>query len=130
RVLFRSVVKQTESRACPGIFLRVNSDIEALEAEWRDFEAKADCTAFQCFDWAAKWQRHIGSRKGTRPAIVLGRDADGALLFLFQLAVERNRLARRLTWLGSELCDYNGPLLAPHAAEHLGPDRFAALWYE
>jgi len=46
------------------------------------------------------------------------------------LAMERRWLARRLTWLGSELCDYNGPLLSSRFAEHIRADRFVALWDE
>lgn len=126
----KALVGQTEPHAYPGIFLRVRADLEALAAEWKAFESEADCTAFQCFDWATKWQRHIGSQKGTRPAIVTGRDAGGKLLFIFPLAVERRLLARRLTWLGSELCDYNGPLLSPRFAERIRADRFALLWSE
>jgi CelD/BcsL family acetyltransferase involved in cellulose biosynthesis len=36
--------------------------------------------------------------------------------------------ARELTWLGSELCDYNAPLLAADCAERLDPAKFTALW--
>ena len=35
---------------------------------------------------------------------------------------------RRLGWLGQDLCDYNGPLLAPDFAERIGPDEFMAAW--
>ena len=87
----------TASRACPGIFLQVHTDLAAIEGEWRALEAKADLTAFQCFDWAAKWQKHIGARNDTQPAIILGRDAEGEPLFVLPLAIERRWLARRLT---------------------------------
>lgn len=123
-------VASTRSQACPDVFLSVHTDLASIEAEWRTFETAADCTAFQCFDWAGKWQHHIGMRNGTRPAIVLGREADGKLLFIFPLAAERRFLVRRLTWLGSELCDYNGPLLARRFAESVPADRFTALWNE
>ena len=56
---------------------------------------------FQTFDWLAKWQRHIGRRKDTVPAIVLGGDAEGQLLFILQLAIERRGPLRCLSWLGS-----------------------------
>src|SRR5262249_46624965 len=34
----------------------------------------------------------------------------------------------RLTWLGSELCDYNMPLLARHFSQAQVEGRFALLW--
>src|SRR5262249_55221244 len=49
-------------------------------------------------------------------------------LFILQLAIERRGGTRRLTWLGSELCDYNAPLLAPDFARHVSSERFLPLW--
>ena len=72
----------------------------------------------------------IGVREGVRPAIVVGRDASGAILFLLPLAVRAAGLARELTWLGSELCDYNAPLLAPAFSARIDRARFLALWQE
>jgi CelD/BcsL family acetyltransferase involved in cellulose biosynthesis len=37
-------------------------------------------------------------------------------------------MVRRLTWLGSDLCDYNGPLLSEQFLRHAGVSRFALLW--
>ena len=88
-----------------GMSLRVYGDLGEVEREWKAFERGADCTVFQTFDWLAKWQRHIGKRKDTIPAIVLGGNAEGHLLFILQLAIEARGGVRCLTWLGSELCD-------------------------
>jgi CelD/BcsL family acetyltransferase involved in cellulose biosynthesis len=110
------------------IELDIQGDLEALEAQWKSFERRADCTAFQSFDFLAAWQRHIGMRNGTVPAIVLGRAEDGQLLFILQLAVESRGLVRRLCWLGSDLCDYNAPLLDPCFSHHIDAEAFAALW--
>ena len=84
----------------------------------------------------AKWQQHVGTRSGTSPAIVFGRAADGRMLFIMQFAIEQRGPIRHLTWLGSELCDYNAPLLADDfqtfeaGALHrpVGPDHQAAAW--
>lgn len=111
-----------------GISLRVHSDLEEVRDEWKTFERQADRTVFQTFEWLAAWQREIGSKNGTVPAIVLGREAGGRLLFIFQLAVETGGAARRLTWLGWQLCDYNAPLLAEHFSERVNAGRFAPLW--
>ena len=44
-----------------GIELQVFADLGAIEAEWKEFERKADCTVFQSFGWLSKWQQHIGT---------------------------------------------------------------------
>ena len=54
----------------------------------------------------------------------------GGLVFIFPFAIETQWGFRRLTWLGSELCDYNGPLLSPRFSVVVGDDRFAVLWGE
>src|SRR6266849_1251895 len=113
-----------------GISLRVYGDLCEVEREWKAFERRADCTVFQTFDWLAKWQRHIGKPKETVPAIVLGANAEAHLLFILQLAVETRGPFRRLTWLGSELCDYNAPLLAEDFSRNVSADRFGELWQE
>jgi CelD/BcsL family acetyltransferase involved in cellulose biosynthesis len=120
---------QARSPAALGdIRIAVHEDLPAIERDWRAFEAQADCTAFQSFDWLAAWQRHIGARNGVRPAIVVARDGAGAILFLLPLAVRSAGFARELTWLGSELCDYNAPLLAASFSTRIDAKRFMALW--
>jgi CelD/BcsL family acetyltransferase involved in cellulose biosynthesis len=99
-----------------------------MEPEWTAFQRTAACTVFQTFEWLVKWQQHIGTLRGTRPAIVLGRHEQGVLLFILPLAIEKRGPIRRLTWLGSDLCDYNAPLIAPDFWRHVGD--FAALWRE
>lgn len=110
------------------IALSVHEDLGALEHDWRTFEATADCTVFQTFAWLSTWQRLIGARNDVRPAIVVGRGPGGGILFILPLATRPLRSARELVFLGSELCDYNAPLLAPEFAAAVPDDRFAALW--
>src|SRR5262245_43332661 len=93
--------------AQPAVALAIHDDLRAVEEDWRHFEASADCTAFQAFDWLSAWQRHVGEHNGITPAIVVGQRAE-RLLFLIPLAIVPGRI-RRLTFLGSELCDYNAP---------------------
>ena len=108
----------------------IYEDLAAIERDWRAFEPQADCTVFQCFDWLATWQRLIGARNGVQPAIAVGRDGAGAILFLLPLSVRAGGLSHELTWLGSELCDYNGPLLASAFSGRIDRGRFLALWEE
>ena len=120
---------QARSPAALGdIRIAVYEDLSAIERDWRAFEAQADCTAFQSFDWLATWQRHIGARNGVLPAIVVARDGEGTILFLLPLAVRPAGFARELTWLGSELCDYNAPLLAATFSTRIDAKHFMAMW--
>jgi CelD/BcsL family acetyltransferase involved in cellulose biosynthesis len=104
--------------------------MSALECTWRAFEPSADCTVFQAFDWLSEWQTHIGRLGNTQPVIVVGTDGDGRVLIILPLAIERVRYLRRLTWLGSDLCDYNAPLLATDFDQRVTPERFRLLWRE
>jgi CelD/BcsL family acetyltransferase involved in cellulose biosynthesis len=108
----------------------VYDDLTAVEPIWRGFQDEAVCTAFQTFEWLSAWQRHIGVRNGVAPCIVIVRDRDDGILMILPLAVQRAGLARELTWLGAELCDYNAPLLSPHGGERLEHAQFEALWHE
>jgi CelD/BcsL family acetyltransferase involved in cellulose biosynthesis len=114
--------------ASASVALELREDLASLQPEWTAFQRTAACTVFQTFEWLSKWQQHVGNLRGTRPAIVLGRDAHGVLLFILPLAIETQGPIRRLTWLGSELCDYNAPLTARDFWRHVGD--FAALWRE
>ena len=108
--------------------LTVYDDLAAAEVAWRGFQHSADCTAFQTFEWLSAWHRHIGARNGVTPCIVVARDRNDAVLFILPLAVRPTGLAHELTWLGSELCDYNAPLLAADCATRLDADKFDSLW--
>jgi CelD/BcsL family acetyltransferase involved in cellulose biosynthesis len=105
------------------IRLEVHQDLAELEPEWRAFEQEADATAFQTFAWLATWHRHVGQRERVTHVIVIGRDARRNLLFLLPFAISSMGFARQLSWLGSELCDYNAPLLAPGVSAS-----FKLLW--
>jgi CelD/BcsL family acetyltransferase involved in cellulose biosynthesis len=111
------------------IEIAIYHQLDVIEPEWRRFEQDADCTAFQAFDWLATWCRYVGPFEGVQPVVVVGRRADGATLFILPLAVTSGAV-RRLTWLGSDLCDYNGPLLAKEFSSQVPPEQFLALWQD
>jgi CelD/BcsL family acetyltransferase involved in cellulose biosynthesis len=114
----------------PHLSIQIFSELGAVEAEWRQFERTADCTAFQTFDWLATWQNHVGERRGARPVIAVGRFAEGDVAFIVPLCLMRRHLARRLCWLGQDLSDYNAPLLAADVSERTTPEDFLAAWHE
>jgi CelD/BcsL family acetyltransferase involved in cellulose biosynthesis len=121
---------QALAAALGDVRIDVYEDLTAIERDWRAFEPQADCTVFQSFDWLAAWQRHIGVLNGVTPAIVVGRDGAGAMQILLPLAVRKAGVVRELTWLGSELCDYNAPLLAANFSARIDAKRFMALWQD
>jgi CelD/BcsL family acetyltransferase involved in cellulose biosynthesis len=108
--------------------LAITSDLKIIEHEWRGFEQRADCTPFQSFDWLSTWQRCVGSPAAVKPAIVSGRQCNGELLFLLPLAIERVPFGRRCVFLGHDLCDYNGPLLASEFSSVIAPADFLNWW--
>ena len=65
-----------------SVTLELREDLASLEPEWTTFQRTAACTVFQTFEWLTKWQQHVGNLRGTRPAIVLGRDLHGAYFHL------------------------------------------------
>lgn len=111
----------------PPIEFTIYENLSNVEGDWRAFEQQADCTVFQTFDWLSTWQRHIGARGGVRPAIIVGR-AGGEVLLILPLATQKIAFARELVWLGSDLCDYNAPLLAPRFSSSLGTRQFHEVW--
>ena len=116
--------------AATDLHLELHTALADVESEWRGFENGAECTPFQSFEWLSAWHRHVGVRHGVVPAIALGRYGDGNIAFVLPLAVAARCAARRLCFLGQELCDYNAPLLARDFSQRITPDRFIALWRE
>jgi hypothetical protein len=111
-----------------GVGVRIYGDLGAFEAAASSFEQHRAHAVFQWFAWLAAWQRDVGARCGTIPAIVVGRDGDGVVLFVLPLAIETGGKVRRLTWLGSQACDYNAPLLSPQFFSRMSAPRFARAW--
>jgi CelD/BcsL family acetyltransferase involved in cellulose biosynthesis len=64
------------------------------------------------------------------PAIVVGREANGAIIFLLPLSICPAGYARELTWLAGDLCDYNAPVLAQGFSERFDRARFLTLWQD
>jgi CelD/BcsL family acetyltransferase involved in cellulose biosynthesis len=122
-----AVARPAHPQACADIALAVYHDLAAVEPVWRSLQDHGVCTAFQSFEWLSAWQRHVAPHGSVSPCIVVARDPAGAPLMILPLAIVGRGFARELTWLGSDLCDYNAPLMAAEAAQ-LGPADFAGLW--
>ncbi len=114
----------------PDLSVNIYTDLAAVESEWRSFQQTAECTAFQTFEWLSAWQCHIGAGDRVLPIIAVGRFANGETAFIAPLALEQRRGAKRLRWLGQDLCDYNAPLLARDFSQRVTSERFLAIWQE
>ena len=112
------------------IVLCLHGDLAEIEPEWKAFERHCAGTALQSFDWITNCHRHLGAPKGATPAIVFGRDRYGQLLFILPLAIVRRAPLRCLTWLGSNLCPCNAPLLGERFPDLVSAERFTRLWRE
>ncbi len=119
-------IKSAAADLSVDVRLSIHHNIAELEQEWRAFEAQADGTAFQTFDWLSAWQRHIGAQEGAIPAIVVGRHRE-QILFIVPLALQPGIL-RRVVWLGAFLNNSNAPLLARNFSEVVSPTQFLLLW--
>jgi CelD/BcsL family acetyltransferase involved in cellulose biosynthesis len=118
-------VSRPASAAPADVELAVHHDLAAVEPVWRSVQEHGACTAFQSFEWLSAWQHHVGALAGVTPCIVVARNSEGAPLLILPLAVQTRGFVRELTWLGSDLCDYNAPLLA---SGHSAPADFMSLW--
>ena len=112
----------------PQVLISIHEEIEPLKAVWQTLEKTGDCTAFQTYAWISAWQRHIGTKQGVKPAIVVGWDSEGGALFILPLGIENGLICHKLAWLGGDLCDYNAPLLSKAFPRHVSPAQFPALW--
>jgi CelD/BcsL family acetyltransferase involved in cellulose biosynthesis len=132
QLLFRAGAGKAKSTAASSaaqaVELTLFDDLRAVEREWQTFQVFADCTVFQTYEWLSCWQRNVGARAGTVPCIVMVRSAQGRLLMILPLAVSRRGIGCELVWLGSDLCDYNAPLLAADFSQGAAAADFQGLW--
>jgi CelD/BcsL family acetyltransferase involved in cellulose biosynthesis len=112
-----------------NVELSLHHDLDSIESDWRAFEATADCTVFQTFDWLSTWLRNVGVHEGCKPAVVIGR-YEGTILFLMPFALEGSAGLRKITWLGSYLCNYNGPVLIRDFSRRVSSPQFIQLWQD
>jgi CelD/BcsL family acetyltransferase involved in cellulose biosynthesis len=110
------------------INLRLYTNLDDARAPYDAFARENDQMAFQNFGWLSTWERHIGRTRGIAPFVVVGSDRDGAPLLMLAFGIETRGLARRLTWLGTDQCDYNGPTLHKRFAARFDANDFATLW--
>jgi CelD/BcsL family acetyltransferase involved in cellulose biosynthesis len=107
--------------------ISVHEDLDEVARDWRIFARTADFTVFQSYEWLDAWQRHVGVLNDVRPAIIVGR-ANDHILFILPLATRPGAFGRELVFLGTELCDYNAPLLSADFAAVIPAGQMPLLW--
>jgi CelD/BcsL family acetyltransferase involved in cellulose biosynthesis len=95
--------------SCAGRIVRVEvfDDLAAAEPFWRALERDAWATPYQRFDLLAAWHRHVGTRKGIVPFIVVGFDGGGRPLFLWPFGRKQTGPWRLAGFLGSKHASFN-----------------------
>jgi CelD/BcsL family acetyltransferase involved in cellulose biosynthesis len=87
------------------IMVTICRDVQAIEAEWLSFQARAAGTFFQTYQWCSAWLATAGAAARAKPLVVLGRDPVGDLLFILPFCIRR-RGARVLEWMGGQQMTY------------------------
>jgi len=88
-----------------------DAGLAALEPTWRAlFEADAEATPFQSWEWLSAWRRHLG---GGRPWVLVARRS-GDPVALLPLAVSRYRGTplRQVRFMGAPLSDFQDQVAA------------------
>ena len=116
--------------ACVGPIGRVDifHDLSAAEPLWRRLEAEATLgTPYQRFDFMAPWQRHVGSRAGITPLIVIASDPAGRPLMLLPLGLRRFGPLGIAGFLGGKHVNFNLALWRRETLAAIGPGEIAAV---
>lgn len=109
-------------------FYRANSLSDAA-SYWQNFEKTAAATPFQNFEWLNNWFDLIGRKSATEPFVVFAA-RESRLCMIVPFAIERKLGARGLVWLGSQINDYNAPLIDPDWLSNLSVIEAHNIWKE
>jgi CelD/BcsL family acetyltransferase involved in cellulose biosynthesis len=88
--------------------------LEALEPEWyRVWQSDPDATPFQSPDWLLPWTRHLWGGGKLRILALRHRDRLTAIAPFFLWGFDAGPGRLRLSFLGSGISDYLGPVCMP-----------------
>lgn len=107
-----------EAAACqtswrPWASIAIESDIAALEAQWRAFEASALATPYQAYGWIRPFVETVGATEKMAFRYALLRDSKGMLCALLPLVITRRSGVRFAELIGGKHANYHMGLYAP-----------------
>jgi CelD/BcsL family acetyltransferase involved in cellulose biosynthesis len=106
--------------------LHITNDIPSLASVWEELQRRAPCTPPQTYSWARAWARHMRG-PDLVPVVVVGRDINGRVLFLWPFDRARRFGMTALSWLGQAHANYNMGLFNPDSAPRFSGDDIRAL---
>jgi len=101
-------------------------DFAEAEAAWRELEGIGITSVYQRMVWTTTWHRHIGSRIGIEPVIVVGR-LMGRPVFVWPMGVRRVGPLRIGHWLGGSHANYNFGIYDPAASPAFSQRQLAVV---
>ncbi|WP_353185016.1 GNAT family N-acetyltransferase [Bosea sp. (in: a-proteobacteria)] len=116
--------------AAPWASIAVETEIAAIAAEWRGFEARALVTPYQSHGWVSAFVATVGEAHGMEFRYALLRDAGGELCALLPLAITRRSGIRFAEFIGGKHANYHMGLYAPGFAERLDAGLAARMLFE
>ncbi len=108
--------------------IQLYTTFEDARAAWLKLEQDGLFHPFQRYAWLSHWFATIGGAQGIEPCIVTVAEDGGEPFLLLPMGI-RQRIVRRLEWLGGDVTDYHAPLLH-RGAPSFQPEGFAKLWRE
>jgi CelD/BcsL family acetyltransferase involved in cellulose biosynthesis len=93
----------------------VADSIAGIPAEWPSAarESEGVCHVFQTREFIDIWCRTYAAARNARPLLVTVLAADGSLLLMLPLVLQREGYTRVLGFMDSGVADYNAPVLFP-----------------
>jgi CelD/BcsL family acetyltransferase involved in cellulose biosynthesis len=82
----------------PKLTISLHHDIVEISQIWLKFQQHAASTLYQTFQWCSSWQQTVGQARGCRPRILMGRNANGKVMFILPLQLRRAFGLKILEW--------------------------------
>ncbi len=94
--------------------IEIYRDFATVEPLWRAFEAEADLTPYQRFDFLRLWHEHIGAREGVTPLVIVAFDDANEPLALLPLGKFARGLFAVAGYLAGKHANYNFGIWRKH----------------
>jgi CelD/BcsL family acetyltransferase involved in cellulose biosynthesis len=125
----RTAESPAQSQARRIAHVDIVGDLDSAEQVWRAFEEPGHLsTPYQRFDLLSPWQRLVGENEGSRPFIVIARDAERRPLALLPLSSRQSHGVRTACFMGGKHTTFNMGLWNAEFAAQAGAADLDALF--